>query len=131
MSYGITEVTVTVLVVWLTLVFVWSLATARVALAVWRRGKGALLAAEATAALAVASATFGLFSTVIGLRRVFEAAVAESLAPPHQGRALAETISGSVNRTALAFAIWVPSFIAASLMLRSRARRLGGRRPRD
>jgi biopolymer transport protein ExbB/TolQ len=107
-----------VILLWLALVCVGLWATTRLAWRVWHQSLG--LAVEIAATLSVASVTFALFSAVIGLQKIFGATVNEVAEPTLRVRSLAEGISISMNCTATALLVWVPSFIAAHVMLRKR-----------
>lgn len=107
-----------VILLWLALVCVGVWATTRLAWRVWHQSLG--LGAEIVATVAVAAVTFALFSAVIGLQKIFGATVNEVAEPTLRARSLAEGISISVNCTAIALLVWVPSFIAAHVMLRNR-----------
>ncbi len=108
------------IILWLALVAIGAWLTTGLALRVWKQGKGVGFGAEIMATLAVASATFCLFATIMGLQKIFGAIVAETVEPAQRARVLAEGISTVMNCTAFALALWIPSFIGAQVMLRRR-----------
>ncbi len=109
-----------VLPLWLLLVGAGTWSTAKLAYRVWNSGNKPGLLVQVATTLAMAAATCGLFGGVLGLQKIFVAVVGDGGDPSQKARALAEGIATSMNCTALALAVWVPSFIALSVLVRRR-----------
>ena len=77
--------------------------------------------------LVAASATFGAVGSALGLAKIYDvfASTGSSVDDPSQkARVIAEGISEAMNCSALGFAIWGPSIIAAVLVSRRSKRRV-------
>ncbi len=85
---------------------------------VWKRRHDIDFNTKLVASLVGAAATFGALGTLLGLVKAVGAVGGESVDPSQKVRVLAEGISGAMNCTELALAIWIPSVIATLIISR-------------
>jgi hypothetical protein len=116
-------IAVEVLLAWLVLALVATVATVWWSTRLWRRRGEIPKRALAVAAIVATAAIAGALGTVAGLVMAVGAVGGESVDPSHKARMLAEGISEAINCTALGLVVWIPSAILFRFMLRKRSRR--------
>lgn len=97
-------------------------AVAGTAITIWlvrRLWKGATSATKRVAALVAGSAVGSIIVTLLGLVKLFGAVGGVSVDPSQQARILAEGSSGAMNFLVFGALVWLPSVVAAWVILRS------------
>src|SRR5262249_12238596 len=75
---------------------------------------------KAVAGVVTTFTAFGAAGTIMGFLKAFGAVGGESVDPSQKARILAEGMSEAINCMALSAVVWVPSVIAALLIIRKR-----------
>jgi biopolymer transport protein ExbB/TolQ len=107
-----------ILLVWLLVALLGGGVTVWFVLRVWKRRKSVWLTAKVMAALATASASFGLLGTLTGLVHAFGAIGGERVEPSQKARILAEGNSEAMNCTALVVVVLVPTLVVLAILMR-------------
>jgi len=108
------------LVGWLVLALAASMVAAWWSRRLWKKRTALSPRARTMAAIVAGAAMVGALGTLAGLLKAFGAVGGESVDPSQKARILAEGISEAINCTVFGIAIWLPSAIILSAMMRKR-----------
>ncbi|HEY3253395.1 MAG TPA: MotA/TolQ/ExbB proton channel family protein [Polyangiaceae bacterium] len=112
-----------VILAWLLLPVIGGVVTVRLLRRVWRERTQIPSGTKWTAALLAVGGTFGALGISWGLLKMTGAVGGESMDPSQKARILGEGIAQAMNWTAFALVIWLPSLIAAYVLMRKLERR--------